>query len=97
MKLPLGEFTRLAVERQAGSDFWAIGPAALAFIGAGSKDDLIEARRLIADHGDGWRIEWLRRRGLEEWADYLAKLYTPRWQTLPESPIYANGVHHEVS
>jgi hypothetical protein len=29
MKLPLAEFTRLAVERQAGSDFWAIGPAAL--------------------------------------------------------------------
>jgi hypothetical protein len=29
MKLPLAEFTRLAVERQAGSDFWVIGPAAL--------------------------------------------------------------------
>jgi hypothetical protein len=29
MKLPLAEFTRLAVERQTGSDFWAIGPAAL--------------------------------------------------------------------
>jgi type IV secretion system protein TrbE len=75
---------------------FAIGPAALAFIGAGSKDDLIEARRLIAEHGDGWQAEWLRRRGLEEWADHLAKLYTLRWQTLPESPLYANGVHHEV-
>jgi type IV secretory pathway VirB4 component len=75
---------------------FAIGPAALAFIGAGSKDDLIEARRLIADHGDGWQAEWLRRRGLEEWADYLAKLFTSRWQTLLESPVYANGVHHEV-
>jgi len=29
MKVPLGEFTRLAVERQGSSDFWAIGPAAL--------------------------------------------------------------------
>jgi hypothetical protein len=29
MKLPLAEFTRLAVEQQAGSDLWAIGPAAL--------------------------------------------------------------------
>src|SRR5580700_2954972 len=75
---------------------FAIGPAALAFIGAGSKDDLIEARRLIAEYGEGWQAEWLRRRGLEEWADFLAKLYTPRWQTLSESPGYANGVHHEV-
>jgi hypothetical protein len=29
MKLPLADFTRLAVERQGSNDFWAIGPAAL--------------------------------------------------------------------
>jgi type IV secretion system protein VirB4 len=53
---------------------FALGPAALAFIGAGSKDDVILARRIIQEHGDRWTAEWLRRRELDDWADYLDKL-----------------------
>jgi type IV secretion system protein VirB4 len=54
---------------------FALGPAALAFIGAGSKDDVFAARRLIAEHGERWRVEWLRAYGLEEWGDYLDHFY----------------------
>ncbi len=50
---------------------FALGPAALAFIGAGSKDDVLAARRMIAEHGERWPVEWLRARGFGEWADYL--------------------------
>jgi hypothetical protein len=27
---------------------------------------------MIAEHSEHWRVEWLRSRGLDEWADYLA-------------------------
>ena len=54
---------------------FALGPAALAFIGAGSKEDVLTARRLIAEFGRRWPVEWLRSRGHTEWADYLAKLH----------------------
>jgi type IV secretory pathway VirB4 component len=54
---------------------FSLGPAALAFIGAGSKRDVLSARRMIAQHGERWTVEWLRSRGLHDWADYLAKLY----------------------
>ena len=54
---------------------FALGPAALAFIGAGSKEDVLAARRMIAEHGERWRVEWLRARGLGEWADYLDRFY----------------------
>jgi hypothetical protein len=33
-------------------------------------------RRLIAEHGERWRVEWLRARGMGEWADYLDRFYT---------------------
>jgi len=51
---------------------FTLGPAALAFVGAGSKDDVFTARRMIVEHGQRWPVEWLRSRGLGDWADYLA-------------------------
>ena len=57
---------------------FGLGPAALAFIGAGSKDDVLAARQLMAEHGERWRAEWLRSRGLEEWAEYLDRFYPRR-------------------
>jgi type IV secretion system protein VirB4 len=48
----------------------ALEPATLAFIGASSKNDLLRARNMIAEYGDRWPAEWLRERGLGEWADY---------------------------
>ena len=50
---------------------FALAPAALAFIGAGSKEDVLVARRMIAEFGDRWPAEWLRARGFGEWGDYL--------------------------
>ena len=51
---------------------FGLGPAALAFVGAGSVTDVAKARRIIAEHGEQWPVEWLRSRGLRQWADYLA-------------------------
>jgi len=69
---------------------FSLGPAALAFIGAGSKDDVLSARRMIEQYGDHWTVEWLRTRGLPNWAEYLDKL---RRQFDPpvEAIIGANG------
>jgi type IV secretion system protein VirB4 len=54
---------------------FALGPAALAFLGAGSKDDILSARRMMREHGDHWTSEWLRQRQLDDWAEYLDKLH----------------------
>ena len=63
---------------------FSLGPAALAFIGAGSKDDVLSARRMIEQFGDRWTVEWLRTRGLPDWAEYLEKLYPQ-----PDPPVVA--------
>jgi type IV secretion/conjugal transfer VirB4 family ATPase len=52
----------------------ALGPAALAFVAAGSRDDVLAARRMVAEHGESWTAEWLRARDLPLWADYLEGL-----------------------
>jgi type IV secretion system protein VirB4 len=72
---------------------FALGPAALAFVGAGSKDDVLTARRMIAEHGEHWRVEWLRARGLSEWADYLATHFPG--PTPVESLIAHHGFRHD--
>jgi len=50
---------------------FSLGPVALAFIGAGSKDDLLSARAMIAHQGNRWTVEWLRTKRLLDWAEYL--------------------------
>lgn len=50
---------------------FSLGPAALAFIGAGGKDDVVTARGMMADYRDGWTSAWLMRAGLTDWAKYL--------------------------
>ena len=62
----------------------ALGPATLAFIGAGSKSDILEARRLVATDGQSWPVEWLRARGQLEWAEQLARSYRPTASPLRE-------------
>ena len=64
---------------------FTLGPAALAFVGAGSKDDVLSARRMIGEHGEHWRVEWLRAHGLTEWADYLTPHF-PAGPALAETP-----------
>jgi hypothetical protein len=77
----------------------ALGEATLAFIGAGSKRDILQARQLIAKRGDRWASEWLRNRGLEEWAGYLGKLCgrveasgRTSFSTSRVPPLYTNSV-----
>jgi type IV secretion system protein VirB4 len=80
---------------------FALGPAALAFIGAGSKEDVLTARQMLAEYGERWRIEWLRARGLGEWANYLQRFY-PQTETAASIVRSSNGhlnnsVHGQVS
>jgi len=81
---------------------FSLGPAALAFIGAGSKDDILAARRMIEQHGERWAVEWLRVHGLDDWAEHLDKLRgkveTPLTEVLAidgASPVYPNGRAHQ--
>jgi len=48
-----------------------LGPVCLAFVGASGKEDVKLARSLMALHGDRWTVEWLKGRGLVEWAKTL--------------------------
>jgi type IV secretion system protein VirB4 len=47
----------------------ALGPVALAFTGAGGKEDLSEIRKLVAAHGKQWPEKWLEQRRLRDWAE----------------------------
>lgn len=42
-----------------------LGPAALAFAAATSRDDVDDAKALIAADPEGWAWEWLRRKGVD--------------------------------
>ena len=53
---------------------FALGPAALAFIGAGSKDDVLAAHQMLRQLGASWTSEWLKRSELHDWADHLDRL-----------------------
>ncbi len=81
---------------------FSLGPAALTFIGAGSKDDILTARRMVEQHGERWAVEWLRAHGLDDWAEHLDKLRgkveTPLTEVLAidgASRAYANGRSHQ--
>ena len=52
-----------------------LGPVCLAFVGASSKDDVKLARDLMALHGHRWPVEWLKLRGLSNWAESLESEY----------------------
>jgi type IV secretory pathway VirB4 component len=54
----------------------ALTPAALAFVGAGSPEDIIAARQMHQRQGDHWAAEWLRHKGLPEWAEYWERIAT---------------------
>jgi type IV secretion system protein TrbE len=76
---------------------FALGPAALAFIGAGTKEDMFEAQRLMAEHGERWRVEWLRKHQLPEWADYLDQSFSPATGVQPFiHGLAANGGGHHA-
>jgi type IV secretion system protein TrbE len=51
-----------------------LGPVSMSFVGATGKEDIGTARALIQQHGEAWPEEWLRTRGLGDWADYWKRL-----------------------
>ena len=48
-----------------------LGPAALAFIGINGNEERALAGKVMLEYPETWRAEWLRLRGLPEWAQYL--------------------------
>jgi type IV secretion system protein VirB4 len=54
----------------------ALTPAALAFVGAGSPEDIIAARQMHQRRADRWAAQWLRHKGLPEWAEYWERIAT---------------------
>ena len=53
---------------------FGFGGVALSFVGAAGMADIERCDEFIAQHGDNWPAEWLRSRGLAEWADYWYKV-----------------------
>ena len=51
---------------------------------------MLSARRMIEEYGDRWTVEWLRIRGLPDWAEYLDKLHR-QFDPPVEAIIGANG------
>jgi type IV secretion system protein VirB4 len=47
-----------------------LGGVALSFVGVSGKERRQEALEIMATYGDGWVPQWLRRRGLEDWAQF---------------------------
>src|SRR5579862_9203699 len=52
----------------------SLEPGALAFIGAGSKEEILNAKQMLKDHGQSWPREWLKNRALDDWSEYWGKL-----------------------
>ncbi len=52
----------------------ALGPLALAFVGASGSEDIARARTLAERDGDGWVPAWLRERGLAAWAERWSEI-----------------------
>ena len=51
-----------------------LGPVALAFVGASSGDELSMVESLKASYGRKWPAEWLKIRGMPDWAEEWLKL-----------------------
>ena len=48
-----------------------VGEVALSFVGVNGREERQLADQIRSDYGDRWQPEWLRFRGLGQWADYL--------------------------
>ena len=53
-----------------------IGSVALSFVGISSKDERGAAEEIMNRYGDTWQSEWLRIRGLHDWAGYYEEVKT---------------------
>lgn len=53
-----------------------LGGVALSFVGVNGREERQQLEDVIEIHGKQWPAEWLRMRGLPEWAAYLEEKYT---------------------
>jgi type IV secretion system protein VirB4 len=58
----------------------ALGSVALSFVGASGKEDLVQIRRLISEHGELWPEQWLLSRNCEPWAQAWRKFYDEKFE-----------------
>ena len=48
-----------------------LGGVGLSFVGINSREERQLAEQSMEAFGEDWAAEWLRERGLVDWADYL--------------------------
>lgn len=63
---------------------FGIGPVTLSFVGTGGLEDIKRCEAFVNKYGESWPAEWLRIRGLGDWADY--------WETMSGK----KGANHEA-
>jgi type IV secretion system protein TrbE len=51
-----------------------LGEVTLSFVGANSREEREAAEVLMMEHGEGWQREWLKAKGLRDWAEYYSEL-----------------------
>jgi type IV secretion system protein VirB4 len=51
-----------------------LGKVALSWVGVNGTEERRLVERVMEQHPDSWRAQWLRLKGLAEWADYLSRL-----------------------
>jgi type IV secretion system protein TrbE len=51
-----------------------LGGVALSFVGVNARDELRAVEKIMEAHPDHWQTEWLKTRGLVDWADYYEQL-----------------------
>jgi type IV secretion system protein VirB4 len=61
----------------------AIEPVAIAFTGAGSKEEILTAKQMRQEHGRYWPRHWLRDRGLDDWSECWRELAANELNTEP--------------
>ena len=52
-----------------------LGGVALSFVGVNGREERQQVEGVIELHGQQWPAEWLRMRGLSEWAAYLEEKF----------------------
>jgi type IV secretion system protein VirB4 len=51
-----------------------LGRVALSWVGVNGSEERRAVERVIEEHPKTWRAEWLRSKGLSDWAEYLSRL-----------------------
>ena len=69
-----------------------LGPVALAFVGASSGHELAKVEELKAKYGREWPVEWLKFRGLPDWAEEWKKIDKRLHSEHPDEEEGANYV-----